>query len=121
MKYCTNCGKPIDDDINFCPNCGKKVYKYDPKEEVFGNTNNSNNNEKSKDNPCFILMLVSTILLTLGLSSIGLILYIIALAKDKDKKYTKLNTILLILNVCIFIAQFILGFIHFESSWHYTY
>lgn len=30
MKYCTNCGKQIDENVKFCPYCGKKV-----KEPVF--------------------------------------------------------------------------------------
>ena len=25
MKYCTNCGKQIDENVKFCPYCGKKV------------------------------------------------------------------------------------------------
>lgn len=25
MKYCPNCGKPVNDDVNFCPSCGANV------------------------------------------------------------------------------------------------
>ncbi len=25
MKYCTNCGKPIEEGAKFCPNCGEKI------------------------------------------------------------------------------------------------
>ena len=25
MKYCSNCGSPLDDGSRFCPNCGQKT------------------------------------------------------------------------------------------------
>jgi len=25
MKYCSNCGTPLDDGSRFCPNCGQKL------------------------------------------------------------------------------------------------
>ena len=37
MKYCTNCGKEINEDTKFCPHCGNGV----------GN-NNTLNNEKNE-------------------------------------------------------------------------
>ena len=25
IRYCTNCGRPIQSDTNYCPSCGKKI------------------------------------------------------------------------------------------------
>ncbi len=33
MKFCSQCGKPLTDDMNFCSNCGHKIEK-ESKEEV---------------------------------------------------------------------------------------
>ncbi|MCR5786708.1 MAG: TM2 domain-containing protein [Acholeplasmatales bacterium] len=53
MKFCSKCGKEIEDDAKFCPNCGSKQGSNDDAdahiEEVKATFNNSNNSNNSND------------------------------------------------------------------------
>ena len=52
MKYCSNCGKPMDDNDVFCGNCGKNpLYKTIPATAPFRHPfkcRNKNGNNLSK-------------------------------------------------------------------------
>lgn len=60
MKYCTYCGKEIDDDSIFCPNCGCKV------ETPIVIQNVVTNNSQTKTNNVSGLAIAACILMAFG-------------------------------------------------------
>lgn len=60
MKYCTYCGKEIDDDSAFCPNCGCKV------ETPIVIQNVVNDNSQTKTNNVNGLAIAAIILMAFG-------------------------------------------------------
>lgn len=60
MKYCTYCGKEIDDDSAFCPNCGCKV------ETPIVIQNVVNGNSQTKTNNVNGLAIAAIIFMVLG-------------------------------------------------------
>ena len=45
MKFCENCGKPVNENSQFCENCGAKI-----KKSVITEQPQKNNNSKSSKN-----------------------------------------------------------------------
>lgn len=84
MKYCSNCGAPIEDDAKFCPSCGAKCEGTDVYES-------STPNKKSSDS-CKVFGILSIVFGALG-GWLGVLFGIIGLCKDKEKKYKTLYVI----------------------------
>ncbi len=60
MKYCTKCGREINDDDKFCPNCGFEITRYTIKEnDVY--SDNYSDRRYLKIHPCIKLSLLFSI------------------------------------------------------------
>ena len=77
MKYCTRCGKELDDDFDFCPKCGTKVQQDDPTSDSNGNVHVADP-ESSKEtvSPVRAVILFFSILAVLAVLT-GVILLIV--------------------------------------------
>lgn len=88
MKYCTKCGEQLNDDAIVCPRCGC--------ETELGRAYRTNNSGSSVAQVCGVLSIVFGML---G-GFLGLILGIVCIASDKDKKYRSLG----IIGIVLFLA-----------------
>ena len=57
MKFCENCGKPVNENSQFCENCGEKI-----KKSVITEQPQKNNNSKSSKNRRNIIFAVIGVL-----------------------------------------------------------
>ena len=57
MKFCENCGKPVNENSQFCENCGAKI-----KKSVITEQPQKNNNSKSSKNRRNIIFAVIGVL-----------------------------------------------------------
>ena len=90
MKYCSNCGNPVKESQKFCPECGFSLQDDDPV-----STFNPQESEempptiplvyKKKHSPMSIIAFILS--LTLIASPLGVLLAIIDLLKNKQKKH----------------------------------
>ena len=77
MKYCTCCGKELDDDFDFCPKCGTKVQKDDSASELNGNVHEANpESTKEAMSPVRAVIVFFSILAVLAIIS-GVVLLIV--------------------------------------------
>lgn len=64
MKYCTRCGKQIEDNDEFCPYCGAKTDSTGPSMAQATTENSSNKEEKQMNTLeliAFIFMIISCV------------------------------------------------------------
>lgn len=104
MKYCTHCGKPLDDKAVFCPGCGRPV----------GNVPRAGTDGVTP-------YIIWSVVLIVFCNPVGLVLGIIALvealsvssAPDAATAAKKLSTVrtLCIVATCIDAAMLLLGIV----------
>ena len=104
-KYCSNCGRKIEEDIKYCPDCG---WELDNNE--YRKRNNETNNAKGSNVFAilgFIFSFISPLL--------GLILSIIGLSQLK--KYKKYGIVFGILGIIISIIRILINILIGAFLW----
>lgn len=105
MKYCSNCGSPVQDEQKYCPNCGSLLQstvcnntstnsasKTIPVDQAQADTTKNSatiqlTDNKRKSKPSALSIVAFILSFTLFLSPIAVILSIIDLAKNKQRKH----------------------------------
>lgn len=93
MKYCTKCGREINDDDKFCPNCGFEITRYTIKEnDVY--SDNYSDRRYLKIHPCTNLSLIFSII------GYGLFFILIALVLRNfhNSELPKLTLLIIVLS-----------------------
>ena len=75
MKYCKNCGAPIDDNALFCSNCGTKIEENNEQKTEVKET--PNNNVKGQKVPLYEQEVKNFLPFPLGIIGFSLIMWII--------------------------------------------
>ena len=104
--YFRYCGNKIEDDHTYCSKCGKSINEeYMAKNNEITPISSSNKTKSSIElKTLVILAAVFSVIFPL----VGLILSIIAIAKDDTKKYKSLTTVALILSLVFLIIETLL-------------
>ena len=84
-KFCSNCGKELNDNADICLNCGVLINK----EESKINSNKNNNNSKKKGLPTWaIVLIVLGCVILIPLIIIILVgIFVVNVVKDEGGKY----------------------------------
>lgn len=95
--YCRYCGNEIEDDQTYCSKCGKSI-----NEEYMANNSEIapiNSSNKTKSSIELKTLVILAVVFSVVFPLVGLILSIIAIAKDDTKKYKSLTTFALVLSI----------------------
>ncbi len=100
-RFCSNCGKPVTDDIKFCPDCGSELDRpvSNFNSEVRGQSTNTNSNGYA----------VAGFILSFLFALLGLIFSIIGLNKANERNGAGKG--LATAGIVISIINMLLGFI----------
>lgn len=113
MKTCPNCGKVVEDNILICPKCGSYVDSTVSTEAHELTESELQNLKKGESQAPRVLSILSLIFGILG-GYAAIVLGIIGLILDKQKKYTTRYIAGIVLAVCwiaITIVLYVLGYI----------
>ena len=110
MKYCSNCGKEISDEISFCPNCGVQIHLESEVVEDF----NDDISASSFPNNTLVIYFILNFILMMGNSNsdeiMGIFIYtwivlaIIFFRRHKEKPFNLFLNIFVFLQAVIVLA-----------------
>lgn len=103
MKYCTRCGKALDDNANFCGECGTRLEGNSPY-GVYNTYNQNTNNQPQESSTLSICALIFAFVSPI----IGVILGIMGCVKYQTPSYKKMSIAAIILSVASWVISFIL-------------
>lgn len=69
MKYCENCGKPVNENQDFCLNCGKILKS----NKIVKDNNYNPNKTHSKTNNAVIIIIIIILLIVIGICTLSII------------------------------------------------
>ncbi|MDO5330831.1 MAG: zinc-ribbon domain-containing protein [Bacillota bacterium] len=100
MPYCPKCGKEYEEGTVFCPSCGNKVGGYS-NDQFTASSDYPTSTSAPK-----VLGILSIVFGALG-GWIGLVLGIIGLCIDRERRYRTYN----IVGICLFLGWVLIYFI----------
>jgi len=111
MKYCTNCGKKLNEEIKFCPSCGQNIKNIssEKKEEILRNVSLNTPSNIEKINKKIALKNNQSGIVKGAWYSAGIFLFIIILA-FMDLDFLPIHPAVVMISIFFLIMSLVVGF-----------